>query len=167
MGSYLVRRIILIVPTLIISSLIIFIIIRLIPGNVIDLMTSQLSLSTAFGGADSTEAVKAHLRQELGLDVPFHEQYVRWLGDIVRGDFGESLWNQASVIDMILPRIPVTLELTLFSFLVAVIVSIPIGILSAIRQDSIGDYIGRNIAMIAKSVPVFGTGMLVTLFPSI
>lgn len=167
MGTYIIRRTLLIIPTLIIASFMVFLVMRLIPGDIIDLMVSELPLTQQYG-SHGTEEAKAFFRESLGLDAPIHVQYVRWLRDIVlHGDLGNSLWNNVPVLELILPRIPVTLELAFLAFAVASIVSLPVAILAATRQDTIGDYVVRSAAILAMSLPVFWTGIMVMVFPSI
>ena len=174
MRSYLLRRLLLIVPTLIIVTLIVFLSVRFIPGSILDLMIARI------GDAGATnidiEALK-HLR---GLDVPIHIQYGRWLGilpqaadkggqfsGLIQGDFGASLWNAEPVLQQLSQRLPVSLELGLLSLVAAFIIALPIGVYSAIRQDTLGDYAGRTFAIIAVSVPAFWLGTMVVVYPSI
>lgn len=163
MLAYVARRILLIPVTLILITMIVFIIERSIPGNVVDLIESEMA-ATATGGQIDRAAVE----HALGLDVPIHVQYVKWIGNIViHGDFGKTLRGGKSVIDDILQRLPVTVELSLLAILVGVIISIPLGIYSAIRQDSFSDYVGRTIAILAISIPIFWTATLIMIYPSI
>ncbi|MFC1984386.1 ABC transporter permease, partial [Chloroflexota bacterium] len=113
----------------------------------------------------------------LGLDVPIYVQYGRWWGvvpqadgslsGIIQGDLGRSLWEKTEVADEIAARIPVTAVLLAMAILVAVIISFPVAILSAVRQDSIGDYIGRTIAILCMAVPSFWLGTMVMVFPAL
>jgi peptide/nickel transport system permease protein len=163
MQAYIIRRLILIIPTLFIASLIVFFMIRLIPGDVIELMEAQ------HGGVGIASKVnRAQIEHNLGLDVPIHVQYGRWLGDMVlHGSLGESLWKKMPVTGLIIDRLPVTLELAILALLVALIISIPIGIYSAIRQDTGGDYIGRTISILSISLPDFWVGTMIMVFPAL
>jgi peptide/nickel transport system permease protein len=163
MLAYVARRLLLIPVTLILITMIVFVIERSIPGNVVDLIESEMAASATGGQID-----RAAVEHALGLDVPIHIQYVKWIGNIViHGDFGKTLRGGKSVIDDILQRLPVTLELSLLAILIGVTISIPLGIFSAIRQDSFSDYLGRTIAILAISIPIFWTATLIMIYPSI
>jgi peptide/nickel transport system permease protein len=151
------------VPTVFFVSLIVFMLIRIIPGNVVDIMISQ------FGMAGTTQVIdRKAVEHELGWDVPFYIQYGKWVeGIVVHGDFGKSLWHQQSVLDEIKERWPVTLELGILGILVSQAIAIPIGILSALRQDTWSDYVGRSLAIMAIALPSFWVGTLVIVYPSI
>ena len=163
MRIYIIRRLLLMIPTIFFVSLIVFMLIRIIPGNVVDIMISQ------FGMAGTTQVVdRKAVEHELGWDVPFYIQYGKWVeGIVVHGDFGKSLWHQQSVLDEIKERWPVTFELGLLGILVSQAIAIPIGILSALRQDSWSDYLGRSVAIMAIALPSFWVGTLVIVYPSI
>ena len=109
-----------------------------------------------------TDVTRADLEEKLGLDVPVHVQYVRWLKNLVlHRTLGDSLWQQTSVVDEVIIRVPVTLELGILGLLVSLLIGVPIGIYSAMRQDTIGDHIARSIAIIFISVPGFWLGTMV------
>ncbi len=161
MKTYVARRLLALVPTLFFASLIVFVTVRLIPGDVIDLMLSQNDVS-------ASKLTRDQLIAALGLDKPMWEQYGRWMGDILlRGDFGQSLWQSVPVRELLLARMPVTLELGLLALVVALMVAIPIGVYSAVRQDTAGDYIARSFSILMLAVPSFWTGTMVMVFPSI
>jgi peptide/nickel transport system permease protein len=162
MRNYIVRRVLLIIPTLFLVSLVVFLSVRLIPGKVVELMAMEHPTG-ASGGQIDTEAIKAML----GLDKPLLSQYGKWLNDIFHGQFGKSLWTNRQLSDEIALRLPVTFELGLLAFIVAQIIALPIGLYSAIRQDTAGDFIGRSFAIISLSVPGFWLGTMVMVFPSI
>jgi len=156
------RRLLLIIPTIFLASLIVFFIIRLIPGSVIDLMLAQHDVSA------SLEQDKAMIEKALGLDVPIHIQYGRWMGRIIlHGDLGKSLWSNTPVVDDIIAKVPVTFELGLMALITALLISFPIGIYSAIRQDTFGDYIGRSFAILCVAVPGFWLGTMVIIYGAI
>ncbi len=160
MRAYIIRRLLLVIPTLFLVTIIVFFSIRLVPGDVVDIMAEEQMHITGM----AAEAI----RHELGLDVPAHVQYGRWITAIItRGDFGKSLWTRRPVIKEILPRLPVTLELGLLALIVSQLMALPIGIYSAIRQDSGGDYIGRIVAISFMAIPTFWLGTMVMVFPSI
>ncbi len=169
MRAYIIRRLLLVIPTVFLASLIIFFMIRLIPGSIVDLITEELE-------ALSSE-LRALVEQELGLDVPAFTQYGRWLGflrgadgsfsGLLQGNLGNSLWTRIPVSDEIASRWPVTLELGLIGFIVAQLIALPVGIYSALRQDTWGDYIARSFAIGCIAVPGFWLGTMIIVFPSI
>ncbi len=164
MRAYIIRRLILIVPTLFIISLLVFFAIRLIPGDVIDIMIGEMGSVTY----ESKEATREMLEKRLGLDVPVHIQYGRWIAGIVlRGDLGMSLWKQTPVSKDIAQKMPASIELGIFGLLTALIISFPIGIYSAMRQDTVSDYIGRSFAIACIAIPSFWLGIMVVVFPSV
>jgi peptide/nickel transport system permease protein len=161
MQGYVIRRVLALIPTLIFASFIVFMTVRMIPGNIIDLMLSQNDVS-------ASKATRAQLEIALGLDQPVYIQYFRWIGALLfHGDLGKSLWSNTSVMDEILHRLPVTFELGLMALIVALIVGIPIGVYAALKQDTVGDYILRTVSILALAIPAFWTGTLVMVFPSI
>jgi peptide/nickel transport system permease protein len=108
------------------------------------------------------------LRQELGLDRPASLQYLDWMrGIVLRGDFGTSYWTRQPILDEFVQRFPVTLELAALTILVSVVLGVLVGVVSAVRQDSVSDYVGRVLAILALSVPYFGLAVLVVVLPSI
>ncbi len=133
----------------------------MVPGDVIDLMLSENDFS-------STDLeTRNQIEQALGLDQPIYIQYWYWLGNIVfRGDLGNSLWQDTPVLEDILARLPVTIELSILSLLVALLIAIPIGVYSAIRQETPIDYIGRSFSILALAVPSFWLGTMVVILPA-
>jgi peptide/nickel transport system permease protein len=161
MRVYATRRLLALIPTLFFASLIVFVTVRLIPGDVIDLMLSQNDISA--GKKD-----RMALETALGLDRPVYVQYFRWVGGILfRGDLGRSLWQNTSVSEQILQRLPVTFELGLLAMVVALSLAVPIGVYSATRQDTGIDYAMRSFSILMLAVPGFWLGTLVIVFPSI
>lgn len=160
MRAYLLRRLLVLVPTLLIASVIVFVTVRLIPGDVLDLMLSQNDLS-------ADKASREELTHALGLDRPMTEQYARWLGGLVQGDLGRSLWQSTPVTDLLWARLPVTFELGAMALVVALLSALPIGVYSAVRQDSVGDYVARSLAILLLAVPGFWVGTMVMVLPSI
>ena len=162
MRQYLIRRLLMIIPTLVLVSFMVFLSLRLLPGNMIDVMIAEM------GGSGSTVAVDRDvLIHELGLDVPVHIQYGKWLWGIFRGDFGSSLLTHMPAMDLILERLPISLELGIVAILFTIILSIPLGVWSAIRQDTLGDYVGRSISIALIAVPGFWIGTMIMVYPSI
>jgi len=162
MTAYIIRRLLLILPTLFILSILVFLSVRFIPGDVIDTIQGRI-MWTAPGGVD-----REALLHKLGLDVPVYVQYGRWIGDIVlHGSLGESLLTGYSVGEAILERLPVTLELGLLAILIGLVIALPVGIYSAIRQDSAADFVGRSVAIIGLATPNFWLGIMVMIYPAI
>lgn len=161
MGAYLARRLLALLPTLVLASLIVFVTIRLIPGDVIDLMLSQNDVA-----ADKLS--REQLVAALGFDRPVAEQYLRWVSAIVlHGDLGRSLWQATPVTELLAARLPVTFQLGLMSLVVALAIALPIGTWSAMRQDTAGDYLGRSFSILLLAVPSFWLATMVVVFPSI
>ena len=163
MRAYVIRRLLLTIPTVFFVSLIVFITIRAIPGSIIDIMVSNYS---AYGPVAHMD--RASIEHDLGFDVPMYLQFGRWIGRIItHGDLGNSLWKQTPVINDIKQRWPVTVELGILALIVTQVIALPIGVYSAIRQDSWGDYIGRSFAIFCIAVPSFWLAILVIVYPSI
>jgi peptide/nickel transport system permease protein len=162
MRTYIIRRLLLVVPTLFLVTIIVFAVVRMIPGDLIDAMMSDMATGVALG-SDLREII----RHRLGLDLPVHVQYGRWIGGVLQGDLGTSLRGEQPVTPQILARLPVTLELGVFSVIIGLLIALPIGIYSAIRQNTIGDYAGRGIAVTFISVPTFWTATMIMLYPAI
>jgi peptide/nickel transport system permease protein len=161
MRGYVLRRLLALLPTLVLASIIVFVTVRLIPGDVIDLMLSQNDVS-----ADSRS--RDQLIAALGFDVPVWRQYGRWISAIVlHGDLGKSLWQGTPVTGMLLARLPVTFELGAIGLGVGLLIALPIGVYSAVRQDTAGDYAARSFSILLLAVPSFWLGTMVVVFPSI
>jgi peptide/nickel transport system permease protein len=161
MRAYIVRRLLALLPTLVIASIIVFVTVRLIPGDVIDLMLSQNDVA-----ADKMN--REQLVAALGFDVPMWQQYFRWVGAIVlHGDLGTSLWRGTPVSEMLFARLPVTFELGAIALVVGLVIALPIGIWSAVRQDTASDYFARSFSILLLAVPSCWLGTMVVVFPSI
>ena len=149
------------VPTLVLASLIVFMAVRLIPGDVIDLMLAQNDISTDTKTRDQVIAA-------LGFDKPIAQQYLDWISGIVlHANFGDSLWQGTPVLDQLRTRLPVTLGLSAIALVIGLLIALPIGIYSAIRQDTAGDYFARSFSILLLAVPSFWLGTMVMVFPSI
>ena len=159
MQAYIVRRLLALVPTLIFTSIIVFASIRLIPGDVIDLMLAQNDVASV----QDRSAVEA----ALGLDQPVYIQYFIWIGDALTGDLGRSLWQNVPVTEQLAATLPITFELGFLALIVALSVALPIGIYSALRQDTAGDYSARSFSLLMLAIPSFWLGTLVMVFPSV
>ena len=178
MRAYIIRRLLLIIPTLFILTILVFLSVRFIPGDVIDVMLERM---TSFGFA-SDHVDREVLERMLGLDVPVHVQYGRWIGvlptpdwltgeyhynGILQGTLGESLMGDWSIEDRILDRLPVTIELGVLAIVIGLAIALPVGIYSAIRQDTPADYAGRSIAIIGLATPNFWLALMVMIYPAI
>ena len=161
MSAYIIRRLLLVIPTLIIMSVIVFLLVRFIPGDVIDAMAKDMVFTE---GTIDREA----LEHTLGLDVPVYVQYGRWIRDIVlHGSLGESLVSRFSVKEKIVGRLPVTVQLGVMAIVIGLVIALPVGIYSAIRQDTAADYLGRSVAIIGLATPNFWIALMVLLYPAI
>ncbi len=163
MRAYIIRRLLLIIPTLFIVTIIVFFSVRFIPGNVIDLMVAEMQVESGLGAKLTAD----YIRHALGFDVPVYVQYIRWLWGVFQGNLGVSLWTGRDILQEIFLRLPVTFELGAMGLLTALLIALPIGMYSGIRQDTLGDYAGRTIAILCISLPTFWTGTMVMVFPSI
>ena len=160
MRAHVIRRLLLVIPTLFILSVLVFLSVRFIPGDVIDAMQGRLA---GLGRVD-----RVALEKMLGLDQPVYVQYGRWLGDILlHGSLGRSLMGDWSVEEKILGRLPVTIELGVLSIVIGLSIALPVGIYSAIRQDTAVDYAGRSIAILGLATPNFWLALMVMIYPAI
>ncbi len=163
MRAYAIRRVLLIFPTLILLTIIVFLSVRFIPGDVVDLIISEINTE----GEMSYEEAREMLRAQLGLDTPIHVQYWKWVSNVVRGDLGISMRTGNSITEEFFSKVPISIELGILSMVTGLVLALPIGILSAIRQDSPGDYTGRTLAIMMMSIPNFWIMTMVIVFPAI
>jgi peptide/nickel transport system permease protein len=154
---YIAKRLLIAIPSLLIASLIVFTLPRLIPGDAVQLMLAEKAYAKDI----------AELRAKLGLDRPIYVQYVDWAGHVVRGDLGVSLWTGRPVLEEISQRLPVTLSLAVMALTFALAIAIPIGIVSAARQDTLADFVARSAAILGLSVPGFWLATLLIVLPAI
>ena len=174
MRAYIIRRLLLIIPTLFLLTVLVFLSVRFIPGDVIDVMVAEMQ----YLGDFDREA----LEHKLGLDVPVHVQYGRWIGvlptpdwitgeshfnGLLQGTLGKSLYGSFSVGEKIIARLPVTVELGVMAIVIGLVIALPVGIYSAIRQDTAADYAGRTAAIIGLATPNFWLGIMVMIYPAI
>ena len=161
MRDYLIKRVLLIIPTLFMISVVVFLIMRLMPGDIVD---SIMQRAISRGGSVDREAIE----RAFGLDVPIHVQYGRWIGDIfLHGRLGDSLRSGQPVTREIFSRVGITFELGIFAIVTALLLGLPIGVYSAYRQDTLGDYVGRSFAIVLLAVPTFWLATMVILYPAI
>ena len=179
MRAYIIRRLLLIIPTLWILSILVFLSVRFIPGDAIDVWVAKMA---TYG-----EAIQDFEREDferfLGLDVPAHVQYGRWIGvlpipdwvtgeshfrGLLQGTLGESMGGSAaSIEDRLIGRLPVTIQLGVMAIVIGLLIALPVGIYSAIRQDTAADYVGRTTGIIGMSVPNFWLAIMVMIYPVI
>ena len=179
MRAYIIRRLLLIIPTLWLLSILVFLAVRFIPGDAIDVWVAKMA---TYG-----EAIQDFEREDferfLGLDVPAHVQYGRWIGvlptpdwvtgeshfrGLLQGTLGESMGGSAaSIEDRLIGRLPVTIQLGVMAIVIGLLIALPVGIYSAIRQDTAADYVGRTTGIIGMSVPNFWLAIMVMIYPVI
>ncbi len=179
MRAYLIRRLLLIIPTLFLLTIIVFLSVRFIPGDVIDVLMVEMSAWHAVGEDINRET----LERMLGLDVPVYVQYGRWIGvlptpdwntgeshfkGLLQGTLGKPLIGGFSTIDeMIIGRLPITIELGFLAIVIGFLIALPVGIYSAIRRNTATDYVGRTLAIIGLATPNFWLGVMVMLYPAL
>ena len=154
MGQYIIRRLLIAIPTLLIISFVIFAVLALAPGDPL----AQFALNPAI-----PESVRERIRVQLGLDQPWPVRYVKWLQSVAQGDFGISFNSKAPVTDLIWDRLPQTLQVVGLAYLIAILLAVPLGIISAVKQYSIFDQIATFFSFIGFSVPSFFTGLVLML----
>ena len=157
MPTYILRRIFFMIPTLLGAVTLIFILMRLLPGDV------ALYILGSGESSEVNQAALQQIRQELGLDKPLIVQYVRWLGGAIQLDFGNSYWTRQPVIDELKRRYPMTANLAVMSLFIGTLIAIPIGVLSAVKQDTLIDYAARVFVIAGLSLPNFWLAILVIL----
>ena len=155
MYRYIFRRLLLAIPVMLLVALFAFGVIRLIPGDALMMMLAET-------GNISEERLQ-QIRAEMGLDRPFIPQFVSWLGGVVQGDFGTSIWTGEPALAEIAKALPLTLEMGAMAILISLIVGLPVGVISAVRRNTPVDYLGRFAAIIGLSVPEFALGILLIL----
>ena len=166
MRTYIIRRVLLLIPTFLLLTVLVFLSVRFLPGDAVDFMMARLAAAEGHGGMVHLD--RERVERLLGLDVPAPVQYVRWLGGIfLHGTLGESLLGGFTVEERIIGRLPITVELGVLSILIGLVIAVPVGIYSAVRQDTAGDYAGRSIAIIGLATPNFWLATLVLTFPAI
>jgi peptide/nickel transport system permease protein len=161
MARFLLQRIAAFIPTLIGVSILVFFVIRQIPG---DAITAKLGAEAA---GDLTPAQEAAYRAYFGLDKPLTQQYLDWMGGVLHGDLGRSEVRREPVLTAILKTFPLTLELTIIALILALLIGIPIGILSAVQPNSLPDFFARSFSLLGLSLPNFWMGTLIILILSV
>jgi len=156
-STYILRRLVLFVPTLVGASILIFVLMRLVPGDIAAILVYQT-------GSESSAVQKKQIQQirrELGLERPIVTQYVDWIAAAVRGDFGQSYVQRRPVMDILRERFPRSMELALLTLVLAIAWAIPLGVISAVRQNGPLDYLARLVSLSGLSLPLFFTGALI------
>jgi peptide/nickel transport system permease protein len=158
MRNYVLRRLVLMVPTLFGVSILVFAMVRFLPGDVLTQMLGEYRVSIK---------TERDLRHKMGLDKPAVEQYATFLGDVANGSLGKSLRSDRSVWFDLRQRLPATFELGILAIFFSLLIAIPIGVLSALRQDTWVDYVARSFSILALSAPSFWIAILVITFPAV
>lgn len=159
MQRYIVRRVMLAIPTIILVMFATFVMVRFVPGDLVELILAE--------NPYATEQDKIDLRERLGLDESIPLQFAKYSGNLLQGDMGYSHWTNRPVTEELRRRLPVTLEFGMLAVLLGLLVAVPVGIISAIRQDTLADYLARSFAILSISVPYFFTATLLVIFPVI
>jgi peptide/nickel transport system permease protein len=158
MRQYILKRLLLAVPTLIGVSLIVFFMLRVLPGDIVQQVA---------GENEVTPELRARIEQDLGLDKPAFQQYFEWIGGVLTLDFGLSLRDRSSIGDRLQTALPTTLEMAILALTISLIIAIPIGIISAIRQDSAVDYVGRSVSIGFLAIPTFWLATMIIVYASV
>jgi peptide/nickel transport system permease protein len=157
MREYVIRRLLLFIPTLLGASLLIFVLLRMVPGDIAEILVYQTGTESSAIQQKQIQQIRA----ELGLDRPVVIQYLAWLGNAVRGDFGYSYTQRRPVTDIVKERFPRSMELAFLTIVVALVWAIPLGVVSAVRQNTGIDYLVRLLSISGLSLPIFFTGVLI------
>jgi len=158
MSSYIIRRLLLIPPTLFGITLLIALLVRSLPGDVVDILAAEQGY---------TDSEKAYLRSELGVDKSTPAYYLSWVGNMMKGDFGQSLRTKREITTEIRRRLPVTAELGAMAIVFSVCISVPAGVISAVKRNTVFDYIARSLAIFALATPGFWLATLVIVWGSL
>ena len=156
-ATYVARRLLLFIPTLIGASILIFVLLRLVPGDIAEILVYQAGSETS----TIQERQVREIRTELGLDQPVVVQYVTWFGNALQGDFGHSYTQLRPVAAILKERVPRSLELAALTIVLAMLWAVPLGVVSAVRQNSWADHVVRVLSISGLSLPIFFTGVLV------
>ncbi len=153
MRMYILKRLLALVPTLLGITVLVFLMVHLVPGDPAQVMLGERASAETLGA----------LRQELGLDQPLHVQFGRYLGDLLQGDFGRSIKSHERIAVELQARFPATLELTLVSMILACLLGMSGGIVSAIRRNTVLDYVGMTVSLAGVSLPIFWLGLMMIM----
>ncbi|ETW96689.1 MAG: hypothetical protein ETSY1_25615 [Candidatus Entotheonella factor] len=156
---YTINRIIQLIPVLLILSIIVFSFVHLLPGDVIDVLAGEEDVEDP--------EVRAALEKEFGLDKPIYVQYLVWLGNVMRGDFGKSLVTRRPIALELFDRIPATMYLALVSIALAMVISIPLGTIASVKRNTVVDYFAQTTSLLGISIPEFWLAIMAILFFSL
>ena len=157
MGRYIANRLLMLIPTLFVVSIVVFGLQKLLPGDV----------AIALAGEDKDPTVIAEIRAQYHLNQPILTQYALWLGNVARGDLGRSMRNQVSVVELIRTKLPATMMLSAIAMAWALAIGVPTGIVSALRKGSWLDYLSNVVGLAGLSVPPFWLGLMLILLVSV
>jgi peptide/nickel transport system permease protein len=159
MQAYIAKRCLLFIPTLLLATLLAFLLLRIIPGD-----PALVKLAGETGDAKFTQAELHDLQVKLGTDRPLYVQYGKWVWGMLKLDFGMSMFFEEPVVDDLIAKFPITLELTVLAMLLAIIIAVPLGLVSAIKQNTPADYIARITSITGIALPNFWVGILIVYF---
>jgi len=159
MSRYILRRVLIAIPTLIGITILIFIAMRILPGDPLSMIMSESTGKYVLSDEELAQA-----RASLGLDKPLHVQYLAWMGEVLRGDLGSSFWTKEPIRDLILRRGPITIQIALMAVIFSWLVGVLLGMLSALWRNSWLDYLSRMAITVFIAVPSFWVGLLIILF---
>ncbi len=159
MQSYVVQRLLAAIPTLFGITILIFLAMRVLPGDPFLAVGGEMATTVRMSEEQIRQA-----RAQLGLDRPYHEQYLSWMGDIARGELGRSFWRDEPVRDLIVRRAPISAEIAVLAIFVAWLIGIPVGVLSATRTNTVIDYVARVFTVLFLAIPGFWLGILIVTF---
>jgi peptide/nickel transport system permease protein len=159
MQAYIIKRCLLFIPTLLMATLVAFLLLRVIPGD-----PALVKLAGETGDANFSQAELHDLRVKLGTDQPLYVQYGKWIWGMTHLNFGQSMFFDEPVSDDLAVKLPITLELTVLAMVIATVVAIPLGLISAIKQDTATDYVARVISIAGVALPNFWVGILIVYF---
>lgn len=159
MQAYIAKRCLLFIPTLLMATLVAFLLLRVIPGD-----PALVKLAGETGDSNFTPAELHDLRVKLGTDKPLYVQYGTWVWGMTHLDFGQSMFFDEPVANDLAEKFPITLELTVLAMVIATVIAVPLGLISAIKQDSPADYVARVISIAGVALPNFWVGILIVYF---
>src|SRR5215210_2891704 len=156
MQTYILRRLLAAIPTIFGITVLIFLAMRVLPGDPFLAVGGEMASTMRMTDEQIRQA-----RAQLGLDRPYYQQYLSWMGDIARGDFGRSFWRDEPVRALIARRAPISAEIAILAIIIAWVIGIPVGVLSATRGNSLIDYIARIFTVLFIAIPGFWLGILI------
>ncbi len=159
MAKYIIKRVLLLIPTLLLIMVIVFSLMTIIPGSSVDMIYYRLT-------STGSQVDRAEVEAMLGFDQPAVTRFFQWIGSVLRGDLGTSYFQYEKVTSLLAREIPCSLQLGLMTLILSNLISIPLGVLCAARQDSFGDYLTRVLAILMMSIPVFWLATLILIYPA-